>query len=103
MRKANRRSKINSSSKPEKKIPKTLSQIELNNHLTIAKENSRQILSFLKGTLKELPENLKESAKIYFLFKLKNEKSPNRHKPPKDDKVTTKYNLYLKYLRKLNN
>jgi hypothetical protein len=74
---------------------------EINNKITLFKNNEKTIFNFLEGRTTNLSSELKDCAKIYFLFKLKNEQNPIRHKPNQDVIIKNNYLLYKKYLEKL--
>lgn len=74
---------------------------EINNKITLFKNNEKIILNFLEGRTNNLSSELKDCAKAYFLFKLKNEQNPLRHKPNQDTVIKNNYLLYKKYLEKL--
>jgi hypothetical protein len=74
---------------------------KINQHIKNYKENKKIIDEFLTGTRKSLSSDIKLSAKTYFLFKLKNEPIPLRHKPSSDPSIYKNHNLYKSYLEKL--
>lgn len=74
---------------------------EINNKIRLFKANEKIIFDFLEGRGKNLPSEIKDAAKVYFLFKLKNEQIPNRHKPSQDVSVKNNHQMYKKYLEKL--
>jgi hypothetical protein len=74
----------------------------INNKIKLFKENEKVVFNFLEGTKKNLSPEIKDAAKVYFLFKLKNEQFPTRHKPSQDESVKSNHLLYKKYIEKLS-
>lgn len=109
MNKARTQKKINNSIKnknPNKFIKQNTSvnfkSSDFISHLNIYKKNKKTIFDYLEGRTSSLPINLKESAKVYFLFKLKNSKTHLRHKAPNDLKIKETQEKYKSFVRKLS-
>lgn len=108
MNKAKTRKKINNSIKNKnstqfiKKHTNKSCLKKISAHAIVFKKNKNIIFDYLEGKIASLPNNLKTSAKTYFLFLLKNSQTHLRHKPPKDPSIQRDVEKYKKFIIKLS-